>query len=96
MWKKAPKLTLAALLTMTCAGCVTSQGERSIGIPTARQIPRDCENLARRVAYPAFGKGEDIRLIAAKHAVGMRRANDRLDATRECQAKQRESFARGK
>jgi hypothetical protein len=92
MSKPLKSLPLVLLLTMTCAGCVTSG---TVDIPLARQIPADCENLARREPYPAFGKGENMRLLAAKNLAGLVRANDRLDATRECQAKQRETFAKG-
>lgn len=61
----------------------------------ARQIPRDCESLAKRVPLPPLKKGDDMRKHAARMAGAAVKANSRLDATAECQAGQREDFARG-
>lgn len=58
------------------------------------QIPRDCERLAQAVTAPdpaAFRSSAKVGLARTTAALG--RANDNLDATRRCQANQRERFA---
>lgn len=51
-------------------------------------IPRDCEDLAE-VDLPDLKKGQSAKSSLAQH-----RANN-LDATRTCQARERERFAKG-
>ncbi len=57
------------------------------------QIPRDCERLAAAVPLPDLAKGQNAKAALAQHRAGLIRANGNLDATRECQANQRERFA---
>lgn len=59
------------------------------------QIPRDCEALARTVAYPDVSKGQSAKVAVARHRAALGQANGNLVATRDCQAAQRERFARG-
>lgn len=73
-------------------GCATSQNApESVSV----QIPRDCERLAATVPLPDLAKGQNAKASLAQHRGGLIRANGNLDATRECQANQRDRFARG-
>lgn len=80
----------ALSMMMTCAGCATSPGSPSVA---AVQIPRDCEDLAREVAYPAVTKGQSAKVAVARHRAALGQANGNLRATRECQVQQRQRFA---
>jgi hypothetical protein len=78
-------------------GCVTSSGDPPP--PAGRngvQIPRDCENLARNVDDPQLGAKPDPWRVIGQYAVALGEANGNIDATRECQAGQRERLAKGK
>lgn len=60
------------------------------------QIPRDCEQLAKTVPVPDPARDRaNARLALARTTGALVEANDNLDATRECQAGQRERFAKG-
>ena len=88
-------LSLLALLTATTlAACKTSglEGAASPGV----QIPRDCEDLAADVADPGAPKGANAKVILGRTRVALAQARDNLGDTRECQARQRERFARGR
>jgi|GEM_PF-5819935 len=58
-------------------------------------LTRDCENLARNVDDPALGKKPDPWRVIGQYAVALGEANGNLDATRACQAGQRERLAKG-
>ncbi|KYK44559.1 hypothetical protein A1D31_14275 [Bradyrhizobium liaoningense] len=60
------------------------------------QIPRDCENLAQPVGYPAVDVGMSSKVALARHRASLGQANGRLVATRDCQRQQRERFANGR
>jgi hypothetical protein len=77
---------------LTLTACATSQGSPPAG---SIQIPRDCELLAKTVPYPAVSKGQSAKAALARHRAALGQANGNLVATRECQALQRERFARG-
>lgn len=77
------------MLTM-CGGCATSPNSPSI----ARvQIPRDCEDLAKEVPYPAVLLKQSAKVSEARHRAALKSANLNLRSTRECQARQRQHFA---
>jgi hypothetical protein len=59
------------------------------------QIPRDCEALAAIVPLPDLAKGQNAKAALAQHRAALVNADNNLDATRECQANQRERFAKG-
>lgn len=56
-------------------------------------ITTACEDLAKRVPLPKLAKGDNAKAQLARHRGAAASANNRLDATRECQRKQRERFA---
>jgi hypothetical protein len=72
-----------------CAGLPGSPGKVSV------QIPRDCENLAKTVPYPAVTKGQSAKASVARHRAALGQANGNLKATHDCQVSQRERFANG-
>lgn len=57
-------------------------------------IPRDCEDLAE-VDLPDLKKGQSAKSSLAQHRAALVNADNNLDATRTCQARQRERFAKG-
>lgn len=59
------------------------------------QIPRDCEGLAASVPLPDIARGQSAKAALARHRAALINADGNLDATRECQANQRERFAKG-
>lgn len=61
--------------------------------PVGTQIPRDCEELAKQVTEPSWRKGDNPKVLLGRTTVALIQANDNLDATKSCQAKQREQFA---
>lgn len=74
------------------AACVHSPGApESVSV----QIPRDCEALAQSVPLPDVAKGQRAKSSLAQHRASLIKADGNLDATRECQANQRERFAKG-
>lgn len=79
----------AILMTLTCGACATSPGSPS---RATVQIPRDCEELARTVPYPAVAKGQHAKVAVARHRAALGQANGNLVATRTCQQVQRERF----
>lgn len=82
-------------MSLMLLGCETDQlalpGE---GKPVVR-ISMACERLAARVPTPDLKVGDDAKAKMFEHRAALGSANSRLDATRECQAKQRKRFARG-
>jgi hypothetical protein len=58
-------------------------------------IPRDCEDLAEQVALPDLKKGQSAKVALAQHRAALVNADNNLEATRTCQARQRERFAKG-
>lgn len=58
-------------------------------------IPRDCEDLAEQVPLPDIKKGESAKAALAQHRAALVNADNNLDATRTCQTRQRERFAKG-
>jgi hypothetical protein len=65
------------------------------------RAPSRCQNtnldllLAKTVPYPAVSNGQSAKAALARHRAALGQANGNLVATRECQALQRERFARG-
>ncbi len=82
---------LVILMIATLTACAASPGSPS---KPAVQIPRDCEELAKTVPYPPVAKGQNAKASVARHRAALGQANGNLEATRECQAAQRERFAR--
>lgn len=72
------------------AGCVTDPQVREVV-----KISMACERLAARVAEPELKIGDDAKAKMFEHRVALGTANARLDATRECQKRQRNKFAKG-
>ena len=58
------------------------------------QLSRECEHLAANVADPLddgrITERTDPKLAAGEYRVALGEANDNIDATRTCQAHQRE------
>jgi hypothetical protein len=77
---------------LTLTACATSPGSPTNGVV---RIPRDCENLAEPVPYPPVTKGQNAKAAVARHRAALGQANGRLVATHDCQARQRERFAKG-
>lgn len=84
---------LALLMTMMLGAC--SPSDRAAPANTSIQIPRDCEYLARDVPIPVPEKAGGAKILLVRTRVALVKANDNLADTRECQAAQRERFARG-
>ena len=71
-----------------CAHSPIAPGDVSV------QIPRDCEQLARNVSVPDPARDRaNGKLALARTTAALVEANGNIDATRECQANQRERFA---
>lgn len=94
---KIPLLSAALILPMslTLAGCATDQ----LALPNeAKPVVRlsvACERLASRVAVPVLQVGDDAKSKMFEHRAALGSANAHLDATRECQRRQRNRFAKG-
>ncbi len=89
---RSARLLPSALLLLTmCSGCA------SLGNPPLQvSLSTACESLAQRVPQPAIKAGDNALSVIAAHRIALGLANNRLDATRQCQAKQRQSFAKGR
>lgn len=74
---------------MGCAHSVDAPSSATVG------IPRDCEDLAEPVDLPDLKKGQSAKSWLAQHRAALVNADNNLDATRTCQARQRERFAKG-
>jgi hypothetical protein len=72
-------------------GCAQSGALKSLSV----HISRDCENLAQPVPLVALEKGVNAKRVLAEERAAHSKANDNLDATRGCQARQRERLVRG-
>lgn len=59
------------------------------------QVPQDCEQLAQTVDEPEWIKGMKAKVLLATTTAALQEANGNLEATQACQAKQRETLARG-
>jgi hypothetical protein len=59
-------------------------------------IPRACEDLAKTVDHPDLVEGGDPRVAVGEYAVALDTANGNIDATRKCQAGQRERMKAGR
>lgn len=77
-------------MTTMCAACTTLPGSPTVA---SVQIPRDCEDLAKTVPYPAITKGQSAKVSTARHRAALGQANGNLVATRTCQEQQRRRFA---
>ena len=75
-------------MLLIIAGCNTVRPAN-----TAVQIPSDCEALAADVPAPALTSGMDCRVALARTSAALAEARGNLDATRSCQAAQRDAFA---
>ena len=71
--------------------CATLQGDP----PLAVNLPAECEQNARPVAYPPVAR-EDLGLRSARYAAALGQANGRLAAVKDCEGKVRELFAKGR
>ncbi len=81
-------MTLICGFLTGCAGRVPSPSN------SGTQIPRDCEHLAANVPGPQWRKGDNPKILLGRTTVSLHKANNNLDATRNCQKRQRELFAR--
>ncbi|MBW7968160.1 hypothetical protein [Bradyrhizobium sp. BR 10289] len=59
-------------------------------------MSRACEDLARNVDDPVVTEQSDPWQKTGEYAAALGEANDNIDATRECQKRQRERLAKGK
>ena len=84
--KLALKAALALSILATCGGCAQ--------LGSARKVPADCETLAERVPLPIVTKATDARKSLAEHRAALVTADGRLDATRTCEERVRQDFAR--
>ena len=81
-------------LPLILAGCAPGLGNKLP--PLGVSVPRDCENIAQPVPHAAVYEGLHPKAAWKRERAQLDKANDRLDASRECQAKQRESFSGAK
>jgi hypothetical protein len=88
----------ALLLLAILTGCTTSSLESRSPTPANQSLAlsRGCEQLAREVDDPAVTDADDPWRKIGEYAVALGEANSNIAATRNCQAHQRERFAKGK
>lgn len=91
LWQLARLATALSMLAILTA-CATSGGAPA---STGVQIPRDCEDLAEQVPLPDLRLRASAKLSLAQHRAALVNADNNLGATRTCQARQRERFAKG-
>jgi hypothetical protein len=92
IWQSRALLAVVMILTTSLLPSCTAYNRGAPSSPSV-QIPRDCEELAKRYSVPPDSKSVRVTLVRTRTAlVG---AIDSLDDTRECQALQRERLARG-
>ncbi len=87
-----------ALLTLTTCACSSGSADRPLPATQPKpavEIPKACEDLAQRVSVPKAKVGDNAKVTLAKRTAALTTANGRLEATRGCQARQRETFAKG-
>lgn len=78
------------------SGCASSSGGPPPASANGVYVPRDCESLARNVDDPVVGPRSDPWRVIGEYAVALGEANGNIDATRQCQAGQRERLGMGK
>lgn len=91
----ATVLSLMAILT----GCGLFNAGRIAPAPTNHSVAlsRECERLAVNVDDPVFDfRALDPWYAIGQYAVALGIANANIDATRECQARQRSRLLKGK
>jgi hypothetical protein len=59
-------------------------------------VSRECERLAVNVNDPVVEEPVDPWHVIGEYAVALGEANGNIDATRECQVRQRKRLAKGK
>jgi hypothetical protein len=59
-------------------------------------VARECERLAQTVNDPVIADKPDPWRTIGEYAVALGEVNSNIDATRECQRRQRERLSRGK
>lgn len=74
---------------MLPGGCASSDSF----VPIPVQLPQDCELLAEQVPEPRYRDNEDFRAIAVRYKRAWLLGNERIVATRDCQAVLREKLA---
>ena len=70
-----------------CAGCAQTRVDAG---PV--RLPQDCEHLAETVSPPPLKRGMHAKVALARTTSALARANDHLDATRNCQVTQRRAY----
>lgn len=71
-----------------CGHVTTAPAEHRV------QLSRECERLAANVDHPPMPtKAKPPQVTVGEYAVALTEANDNIDATRECQRRQRERLA---
>lgn len=81
------------LICVFATGCATTSPMSGADLSRV-SIPGHCEGLAERVSGPPWRKGANAKVLLAQTTVALDTANGRLDATRRCQASQRELLGR--
>ena len=93
-------LPLVLLALASSTGCTTSSVESKLSPPSRPNqsvaLSRDCETLARNVDDPEVTESSDPWRSVGEYAVALGDANANIDATRECQKRQRERLAKRK
>lgn len=88
------------LVLALLSGCTTSNVEDRLPAPTPPKqsvaLSRACEDLARNVDDPIVTEKSDPWQKTGEYAGALGEANANIDATRECQRRQRERLNKGK
>lgn len=81
---------MCAASALMLTGCATSSGNPKL----ITRLPDHCERHAVPVTPPAVSADRRYFDVAAEALAGLKTANKRLKATRECEARLREREAR--
>lgn len=88
------------LVLALLSGCTTSNVESSAPAPAPPKqsvaLSRACEDLAQNVDDPVVTEHSDPWQKTGEYAAALGDANANIDATRECQRRQRERLNKGK
>ena len=91
--RRCPFLPLLAVPLLAISnGCTHSSGTRPELAPSGNrlELSRACEKLAKNVDDPVVNQRTDPWRAIGEYAVALGTANDNIDATRDCQQRQRE------
>jgi len=63
--------------------------------PAPQRVPDDCKALGKPVSLPQPHEGADLGVIAAQNRAAAVNANKRIVGRDRCEARTRDSFAKG-